>query len=233
MAPLPAERVQPSPTFPVTGIDFCGPFYVKSEVRNRSPTKCYISICICFATKATLIEDLSTSSFIAALKRFISPRGKPHTIWMDNATNFVGARNELKELLDFFISDTQRNEIVPNCLALGVNWKFIPPRSPHFGGLWKAAVKSAKYHFYRVVGNSLLSFHEFRTLICQISAMLKSRPLCSITENPNDLEILTPGHFIWGKANATIDEPDITHLSIGRLIRWQRICHMQQSFLRK
>ncbi|XP_064553360.1 uncharacterized protein LOC135438811 isoform X1 [Drosophila montana] len=31
MAPLPAERVQPSPTFHVTGIDFCGPFYVKSE----------------------------------------------------------------------------------------------------------------------------------------------------------------------------------------------------------
>ncbi|XP_064537394.1 uncharacterized protein LOC135427725 [Drosophila montana] len=153
MAPLPAERVQPSPTFHVTGIDFCGPFYVKSEVRNRSPTKCYISIFICFATKAThleLVEDLSTSSFIAALKRFISLRGKPHTIWTDNATNFEGARNELKELRDLFISDPQRNEIVRNCVALGINWKFIPPRSPHFGGLWEAAVKSAKYHFYRV-----------------------------------------------------------------------------------
>ncbi|XP_041449947.1 uncharacterized protein LOC111078344 [Drosophila obscura] len=227
MAPLPAERVQPSPTFHVTGIDFCGPFYVKSEVSNRSPTKCYISIFICFAAKAThleLVEDLST---------FISLRGKPHTIWTDNATNFVGARNELKELRDLFISDPQRNEIVCNCIALGVNWKFIPPRSPHFGGLLEAAVKSAKYHFYRVVGNSLLSFNEFRTLICQISAMLNSRPLCSITENPNDLEILTPGHFIWCKANATINEPHITHLSIGRLSRWQRICHMQQSFWKK
>ncbi|XP_070066030.1 uncharacterized protein [Drosophila virilis] len=123
MAPLPAERVQPSPTFHVNGIIFCGPFYVKSEVSNRSPTKCYISIFICFATKAThleLVEDLSTSSFIAALKRFISLRGKPHTIWTDNATNFVGARNELKELRDLFISDPQRNEIVRNCLALGI-----------------------------------------------------------------------------------------------------------------
>ncbi|XP_032289328.1 uncharacterized protein [Drosophila virilis] len=53
------------------------------------------------------------------------------------------------------------------------------------------------------------------------------------TENPKDLKILTPGHSIWGKANATIDEPDITHLSIGRLRRWQRICHMQQSFWKK
>ncbi|XP_044315223.1 uncharacterized protein LOC123037630 [Drosophila rhopaloa] len=231
MAPLPAERVQPSPTFYVTGIDFCGPFYTKSEIRNRAAEKCYVSIFICFATKAFGIGggliDIIIPRSIETLQ------GKPHSIWTDNGTNFLGARNELKELRELFLSDPQRSEIFNSCTALGVNWHFIPPRSPHFGGLWEAAVKSAKYHFYRVVGNSTLSFNELRTLICQISAMFNSRPLYSISEDPNDLEILTPGHFIWGKANATIDEPDLTHPNAGHLSRWQKVCQMQKAFWRK
>ena len=233
MAPLPAEHVQPSPTFHVTGVDFCGPFYYKAEVRNRPAVKCYICVFVCFATKAThleLVEDLSTPSFIAALKRFISLRGKPYAVWSDNATNFVGAKNELNDLKHLFLSDPHQRQVSGECLALGINWHCIPPRSPHFGGLWEAAVKAAKYHLYRVMGNSILTFHELRTLVCQISAILNSRPLCPITDNPDDLQVLTPGHFLWGKSNVTIDEPDVTHLNIGRLSRWQRVCQIQQAF---
>ncbi|XP_050746330.1 uncharacterized protein LOC127012156 [Drosophila biarmipes] len=108
MTPLPEIRVQPNHPFVISGVDFCGPFYSKSEVRNRPPTKCYIAIFVCFVSKAThleVVEDLSTQSFIAALKQFISLRGKLQTIWSDNATNFVGAKNELVELRQLFLSD--------------------------------------------------------------------------------------------------------------------------------
>ncbi|XP_020812852.1 uncharacterized protein LOC110187736 [Drosophila serrata] len=236
MAPLPSNRVQPSRPFVTVGIDFCGPFYSKSEVRNRPPVKCYIAIFVCFATKAChleLVEDLSAASFIAALKRFISLRGKPGTIWSDNATNFVGAKNDLLELRQLFLADPQNSDLQQAFVSIGIKWQFIPPRSPHFGGLWEAAVKSAKYHFHRVVGNTILSFNELRTLVYEISAILNSRPLCPISENPNDLDVLTPGHFLIGSSFATIEEPDITHLSIDRLSRWQRVCQIQQIIWRK
>lgn len=236
MGSLPPDRVQPSRAFCTTGIDFCGPFYYKSEVRTRSPLKCYICIFICFSTKAIhmeLVQDLSTSSFLASLKRFISTRGKPNTIWSDNATNFVGAKNELAELRQLFFDQKHVKEIHQQCLEDGINWKFIPPRSPHFGGLWESAVKSAKYHFYRAVGQSVLTFDELRTLVCQISAILNSRPLCPITEDPEDLEVLTPAHFLVGAPLTTILEPDITELNINRLSRWQHVCHIQQIFWRK
>ncbi|XP_053968620.1 uncharacterized protein LOC128870048 [Anastrepha ludens] len=233
MGQLPTDRVRPSRPFITTGVDYCGPLQYKCEVRNRPPVKCYVCIFVCFSTKAChleLVQDLSTSSFIAALKRFISIRGKPNTIWSDNATNFVGAKNELEELRKLFADQNHNRAVAEACIENQIDWKFIPPRSPHFGGLWEAAVKSAKLHFYRTVGVSILTFDELRTLICEISAILNSRPLCPITENPDDLDVLTPAHFLIGGSFTAIEEPIVTHLNMNRLSRWQRICQMQQIF---
>jgi len=94
------------------------------------------------------------------------------------------------------LSEQHTASISSVCLADGIDWKFIPPRAPHFGGLWEAAVKSAKFHFYRVVGASILVIDEFRTLAYEISAILNSRPLCPISENAESLEVLTPAHFL-------------------------------------
>ncbi|XP_004533440.1 uncharacterized protein LOC101460272 [Ceratitis capitata] len=237
MADLPVERVQASRPFFTTGIDFCGPFYYQSEIRNRQPLKCYIALLICFATKAVhpefIVKDLSTSALLTALKRFISIRGKPKTIWTDNATNFVGAKNELLELKRLLLSSEHQDKVHKICLDDSIDWKFIPPRSPHFGGLWEAGVKSARFHFYRVAGSSGLSFEELRTLVCQISAIINSRPLIPLTEHRDDLSVLTPGHFLIGGPFTATIEPDMTEININRLGHWQRISQMQQIFWKK
>ncbi|XP_039968286.1 uncharacterized protein LOC120780083 [Bactrocera tryoni] len=165
MADLPKERIHASRPFIVTGIGYCGPFYFKPETRKKAPQKCYVSVFICFATKAVwmeLVKDLSTGSFLDALKRFIATRGIPSCIWSDNATNFVGAKNELKDLRELFLSENHRNQVHAYCLNNMIDWRFMPPRSPHFGGLWEAAVKMAKRHFYPSVGSSLLGFEELQ-----------------------------------------------------------------------
>ncbi|XP_041450115.1 uncharacterized protein LOC121404526 [Drosophila obscura] len=205
MGDLPKERLEGSRAFEVTGVDYCGPFFYRSEIRTRPPIKCYISVFICFTSKAIhmeLVKDLTTASFLGALKRFTSTRGRPSHIWSENATNFVGAKNELLELKKLFLSDSHMKEVHESCLADTIDWHFIPPRSPHFGGLWEAAVKSAKYHLYRSVGPSILSFDELRTLICQIAAI-------------------------------SILEPDLTKLNFNRLDGWQRVTQLQQTFWRR
>ncbi|XP_053968990.1 uncharacterized protein LOC128870401 [Anastrepha ludens] len=236
MADLPKERIQASRPFIVTGVDYCGPFYYKPEVRNKSPQKCYVSVFICFATKAVwmeLVRDLSTGAFIDALKRFIATRGIPRCICSDNATNFVGAKNELKELRDLVLSEKHRSKLHNFCLSNGFDWRFIPPRSPHFGGLWEAAVKTAKQHFYRSASSSILGFDELRTLVCEICAVINSRPLTPLSENPEDLDVLTPGHFLIGGPMTALPESDLTALNYSRLDRWQRVTYIQQVFWRR
>ncbi|XP_055714350.1 uncharacterized protein LOC129808593 [Phlebotomus papatasi] len=89
-------------TFPFfrTGVDFCGPFYIRTPVRSKTRLKMYVAIFICLAYRAVhieLVSDLSTGAFIASVRRFAARRGNPSQILCDNATNFVGADRELHE----------------------------------------------------------------------------------------------------------------------------------------
>ncbi|GFW92566.1 integrase catalytic domain-containing protein [Trichonephila clavipes] len=89
------------------------------------------------ATKAVHIEavgDLTTDSFIAALRRFSARRGAPRHIYSDNGTNFVGARRKLDEIRKLWLS-LPTNEAISYYLSKSsIDWHFIPPSSPHFGG---------------------------------------------------------------------------------------------------
>lgn len=82
--------------------------------------------------------------FLAALRRFFARRGRSTDLHSDNATNFVGANEEIDKFQNLFRSEENVSKLI-NTLADGqITWHFIPQRSPHFGGLWKAAVKSLK-----------------------------------------------------------------------------------------
>ncbi|GFX83907.1 integrase catalytic domain-containing protein [Trichonephila clavipes] len=101
-----------------------------------------------------------------------------------------------------------------------IQWKFIPPRFPNFGGFWEAGVKSFKHHLHRTLVNSKITFDEFETII-QIEGILNSRPLVPLSDNINKYEVLLPGHFIIGRPISAIQEPAILDISDNRLSRWQ------------
>uniref|UniRef100_A0ABD2W7B2 DUF5641 domain-containing protein n=1 Tax=Trichogramma kaykai TaxID=54128 RepID=A0ABD2W7B2_9HYME len=113
-----------------------------------------------------------------------------------------------------------------------MQWKFIPPRAPHFGGLWEAAVKAFKSHLKRVVGAATLTFEEFSTLTTQIEACLNSRPLCPLSSDPQDMAALTPGHFLIGSSLLAVPEP-FTEEGIEGLPRWRHTIQMRNHFWRR
>ena len=100
MADLPADRLTPTPPFTYCGVDSFGPWYVKE---GRKELKRYGVLFTCILTRAIHLEvanTLETDSYINALRRFICRRGPVRQMRSDNGSNFIGARRELKEVLD-------------------------------------------------------------------------------------------------------------------------------------
>lgn len=233
MGQLPTSRVEPSRPFQNVGIDFCGYFNIKNQLRKQVITKAYICLFTCFCTRAVhleVVEDLSTEAFLAALRRFVSRRGISSDIYSDNATNFVGANNQLKELRSLFMSQAHKNEVLNFCNELSINWHFIPPRSPHFGSLWESAIKQAKYHLKRSVNEMIFTARQLETIACQIESCLNSRPLTPLSDDPEDFKALTPGHFLIGQELNAIPEPIVLDLNVCRLNVWQKMQRAVQEF---
>lgn len=118
MADLPTSRTTITYAFDTVGVDFAGPFIVKSKIRCRTFTNSYLALFICFTTKAVHLEkvdSLSTDNFVATLKRFIARRGCPSVISSDNGTNFIGARNRLHDFYRLLSTKEHQGSVVKFC----------------------------------------------------------------------------------------------------------------------
>lgn len=206
MGQLPPERVTESNAFNHTGVDFAGPFECKcTGHRTTKKFKVYVAIFVCMSSRAVHIEivsDLTTAAFLNSLKRFTARRGLPKTIFSDNGRNFVGASNYL---------DLTSPDIARFALSEGITWKFIPPRAPDHGGIWEAAVKSAKHHFRRVIGSQALTFEEYQTFFNQVEAVLNSRPLCYRKAEDKTCVAVTPAHLAVGRPLLTAIDGEPPH----------------------
>ncbi|XP_025407152.1 uncharacterized protein LOC112681100 [Sipha flava] len=230
MAPLPKERVKIERPFFRSSVDFCGPVHIKSGIRRVKSIKCYIAVFICFVTRAIhleLVTDMTSNAFLAALTRFMSRRGTCSHIHSDNGTNFVGAN---KELRNYFQNSNATRAVNDTLANHRVQWHFNPPSASHFGGLWEAAVKSAKHHLLKATKGALLTFEEMSTLLCRVEAILNSRPMTSISSNRSNLEVLTPSHFLTGGPAILPQELDVSTIPINRLQRFELMRAQIQTF---
>lgn len=122
------------------------------------------------------------------------------------------------------------NEVKTFSSLSGFEFCFIPPRAPHFGGLWEAAVKSAKTLLVKNVAQYRLTFEELQTLIVEIEAILNSRPIAPMSDDPNDGEALTPGHLLIGSSLIAIPEEKLDCTKISIVNQWQQISFLKQQF---
>lgn len=234
MGNLPEHRLHINHPFTNVGIDFAGPIQTRpAKIRGKASItlKSYIAVFVCMSTRAIhveLVSELSTDAFLAALSRFISRRGLCANIFSDCGTNFEGASNVLEENFNNFLQ--QNPDMLSNLASQKIKWHFIPPGAPHFGGIWEAGVKSVKGHLRRILGSHILTFEEVSTILAKIEASLNSRPLCPMTDNPDDIEVLTPGHFLIHRAPLEPPQPNLRDTKMSSLDRWQFIEKLHQDF---
>ena len=113
MAPVPATRLRFTfRPFDQCAVDYAEPFETIQE-RGIKRQKRYLCLFTCLQTRAIHLETawaVDTDSFLNAIARFTSRR-VPKEIISDNGKDFVGAVNELLELVSRLYEDTtQGNE---------------------------------------------------------------------------------------------------------------------------
>ncbi|XP_028411629.1 uncharacterized protein LOC114534388 [Dendronephthya gigantea] len=207
---LPIERLTPmEPAFYHTSVDYFGPFLVR--LTRNTTAKRYGALFACMVTRCVhleVAESLSAPDFLQALHKMMARRGQPNSIYSDNGTNFVGAEHELKSM----VRDLNKSEKLKNRLARigeGITWKYQPPASPHWGGVHESLVKSVKRALYRTLNpkGTTTSPHptdpQLSALFAEVERFVNSRPLTYVSNDPEDIEAITPYHF-WLHRRSTV-----------------------------
>lgn len=195
MPPLPKDRITRSYPFSVCGVDFTGPVYVKN---GNQVTKSYIVLYTCTAIRAIhleLVENQTTEAFLRSFRRMISRRGMVTTFYSDNSKTFEAGSREMQRYFQIMKGKTFKNFLADH----KIEWKFIPPYAPWWGGFYERMMKTIKTPLKKILGRSIYSSDEIYTILTEVEAMVNSRPLTQVSDEPTELEYLTPASFLIGR----------------------------------
>ena len=226
MSDLPKIRTEDMiPPFSNTGADLFGPVSIK---QRRARLKRWGCLFTCLNTRAIhieVVEGLDTDSFINAFRRFTNRRGMPKYVASDCGTNFKGTVNELN------ISTKAVDQFAVN---EGITWNFNPPASPHMGGIWERIIRTVKRVLYNVIKDTVLTDFQLITTFTEIENILNNRPMTYVSDDINDLEPLTPNHFLLGRynnddcfKNTTINDNTCTRK------KWIQVQNITQQFWKR
>uniref|UniRef100_A0A1I7X086 Integrase catalytic domain-containing protein n=1 Tax=Heterorhabditis bacteriophora TaxID=37862 RepID=A0A1I7X086_HETBA len=194
MADLPNRRVVRSRPFAHVGLDYFGPLTIASGKSNSS--KVYGCILTCTTTRLIhleLVTDMTTQSFINALRRFIARRGVPSTITSDNAHTFTLGDQILANLTKHFDREPEVDRLMSKH---GITWHYNIPYSPWQGGFYERLIKIVKHSLYKTLGKKVVNLDNLSTLLTETEACLNTRPLTYQEESWESQPILRPIDFI-------------------------------------
>lgn len=227
MAPLPESRCTPARPFLHTAIDFAGPMMMRNRDGRGAPShKVYIALFKCMATKAIhleLVTKLTADAFIAALHRFTSRRGRVNALFSDRGKNFVAGDKELKMAHEF----AEKNHEFQNHLASKrIEWHFNAPAASSQGGYFERSIGVMKTHLKTALGSFTPTWEELLTILLRIEACLNSRPMYQLYDDPENNDVLTPGHFLIHGPLIGLPEKSVLHRKENSLARWKRVQHI-------
>jgi hypothetical protein len=229
MSDLPKERVNPAPPFTYVGVDYFGPFHIKER---RKVLKRYGALFTCLASRAIHVEvsySLDTNSFIQALRRFIARRGPIRQIRCANGTNFIGAKSELSKAFD----EMDQSVISSKMNQMCIEWIFNPPAASHMGGVWERQIRSVRKILAGILheNGEQLDDESFRTMLCEVEAIVNSRPLTFPSTDPNNLNPISPSDILTMKTKIILPPPGVFQCEDLYACRcWRRVQYLANLF---
>ena len=232
MADLPTTRVKAGdPPFTYTGMDYFGPFEIK---HGRTTRKRYGVIFTCMNSRAVhleIAETMDTSSCINAIRRFVCRRGQVKEMTSDNGSNLCGADREQA------IQEFDQEKINTWASNRGITWKYNPPGASHHGGVWERLIRSVQKILQALLREQHVkvarSEEQLHTLMCEVENTMNSRPLTRLTDDPSDLEVITPNHLLQMRNHEYVPPGRFTEEDKYCRRRWHQVQYLADLFWRR
>ena len=190
MSELPHDRLQESVQFTSCGADLFCPFTIKNYRKELKRYGIKFTCSCSHAIHTEVEQSLETDPFILSLRRFIGRRGNIRLVRSKNATNFVGAINELQKAFQ----EIDHNQISQYLQTHEVDWITLirnPPTASHMGGVWERQIRTARRilnAFIKTHGS--LNDEALYTLPIEVEATVSSRLMT--TETIKDVQSHVP-----------------------------------------
>lgn len=148
----------------------------------------------------------------------------------DQGSNFVGARNELREALKEVNSDRVNAFLPENQYEFSMN----APHASHAGGVWERQIRTVK-----AILNYTLSLHpgrlddsSLRAFLYDAMAIVNNRPLTVDNLNdPNSFAPLTPNHLLTLKSTTPLPPPgNFVKEDMYTRKRWRHVQFLAEQF---
>lgn len=239
MSDLPEDRLIPGqPPFSSVGVDIFGPWNIITR-RTRggaANSKRWAALFTCLTTRAVhieVVEEMTSSSFINALRRFIAIRGPVQVLRSDRGTNFIGAAKELKvnvinveeEHLHTFLNEQR------------TTWIFNPSHSSHMGGVWERMIGTTRRILDAILldyGSRSLTHEVLTTFLAEASSIINSRPLVPVSTDPENPLVLSPSTLLTQKTgNKDVIFADHENKNELLQTQWRRVQHLASIFWKR
>ena len=147
----------------------------------------------------------------------------------DNGTNFAAGNRELREAIEEW-NGQQINEFM---IQRNIKWVFNPPSASHQGGVWERCVRSIRRILSSLTQEQKLDDEALATLTCEIEAIVNSRPITKVSDDPRDLQPLTPNHLLLLRNGPQLPPGAFTGDEIYARRRWRQVQHLADTFWRR
>nr|XP_034305596.1 uncharacterized protein LOC117682359 [Crassostrea gigas] len=234
MADLPSDRITPGPPFTTVGVDTFGPWTVLARKTRGGVinNKRWAIMFSCLTTRAIhieVIEEMSSSSFINALRRFEAIRGPVKVFRSDKGTNFVGAADEL----GIQTLNVEDGPIKKHLRENGTVWIFNSPHSSHMGGSWERMIGLKRRILDAILldlNSKQLTHETLTTFMAEVCSIINSRPLVQISSDPDSTLVLSPMMLLTGKVNYLPVIPESDNIKDMYRAQWKHVQVLSEIF---
>ena len=123
------------------------------------------------------------------------------------------------------------NKKIQQCLVQqNIDWLFNPPTGSHHGGVWERSIRTARKLLVALLKQQTVDDECLATIMCQVESIMNSRPLTKVSDDPIDLEALTPNHLLLLRPGSSLPPGIFNEADLYSKRRWRQAQYLSDVF---